>query len=66
MYRPGEIIIERGQPVNDLVIIGRGNAHLFGYFNDIRGVEKKALLVSLPAKSWFGDFQILLQFSSTF
>ena len=66
MYRPGEIIIERGQPVRELVVVGRGNAHLYGYFKDIRGVEKKALLVSLPKCSWFGDFQLLLKLDSTF
>jgi len=61
MFRPGEIIIERGQIIRDLVVVGEGSCHLYGFFKDIRKVERKALLVSLPRKSWFGDFQILLQ-----
>lgn len=32
IYVPGQVIIEQGQPAEDLIIIKEGKADLYGYF----------------------------------
>jgi len=47
MYRPGEIVLAQNRKVHDLLVIGRGNLDLYGFFKDEEGVEKTAHIVTL-------------------
>jgi signal-transduction protein with cAMP-binding, CBS, and nucleotidyltransferase domain len=66
LYRQGETVLEQNQVVRELLLVGRGHVDLYGFFKDEQKQERRALLVTLPEKSWFGDYQILLDLSSTF
>ena len=58
MYRHGETVVQKGQCMNDLILIRKGECNLFGYVDSVeeRGLQTKVLIVKLPRNSWYGDF----------
>ena len=65
-YRHGEKIVAKGDRMKDLIIVSKGTINLNGYFHDMRGNEFCTRIINLPRKSWYGDYQILLDMNSTF
>ena len=65
LYATGTVLIAERQKVEDLIVVASGKLNLFGFY-DHRGEHKKMQIVKLPTCSWYGDFQILLNFESTF
>mmetsp|Transcript_24382 Transcript_24382/g.28648 ORF Transcript_24382/g.28648 Transcript_24382/m.28648 type:complete len:274 (+) Transcript_24382:739-1560(+) len=59
MFKKDELIVEKGQVLEDLMFIYVGVAHLFGYdeWNDETMRHK---CITLKKGSWFGDYQILV------
>ena len=65
-YNPGEIILRANKPVEELIIIHQGYCNLYGFQLSKDGThQEKHLIVRLPTKSWYGEFQILLDLDST-
>ena len=63
---PGNIIIDDDKPVREFVIVAKGCCNLVGKFRDSKNQQRCAVVVQLPAQSWYGDFQIILNMKSTF
>ena len=63
LYHSGQVIIERGSPVENLILIKEGHCNLYSFFEPkTNNADEliKVLLVKLKQGSWYGDFQILL------
>lgn len=65
IYEIGQVVVENDNKVESVVLIQSGRCNLNGWINS-RGDRFKVCVVSLLESSWFGDFQILLDFESTF
>lgn len=52
--------------MRDMLIVSKGSINLYGFFKDRKGEEFGTRVVNLPRKSWYGDYQILLDMNSTF
>jgi len=48
MYKRGETIVHRNEPVRELIIVSKGSINLHGYFTDMRGNEFCTKIVTLP------------------
>ena len=59
------MIIHENDYVPELIIAATGKLKLYGFY-DSRGEKHKMHVVTLPTRSWYGDFQILLNIESTF
>jgi len=65
LYKPGDNVCTRNEKIHRLILLAEGSCNLYGYC-EVRGVEHKIALSHLPERSWYGDFQILLEVQSTF
>ena len=61
-------MISHKEKVKELIFIMQGKCNLYGYCPSFKNPEEilKLLVVRLPAKSWYGDAQILLNLVSSF
>ena len=67
MYKPGDVIIPVRKKVEELIIIEQGYCKLYAFSpSRDKTHEEKQLVVRLPSKSWYGEFQILLNLESSF
>ena len=68
LYDPGEVILAANKPIEDLIIIHTGHCNLYGFQpSEEKGMpDDKHLIVRLQKRSWYGEFQILLDLDSSF
>jgi hypothetical protein len=58
MYEPGQVIIEKGKEVENLVFIFEGDSYLLNSYTieDADGPHEYGYKIKLPNRSWFGDY----------
>ena len=68
LFKPDEVIIPARKPVEQLIIIEHGDCNLYGFSpsREDKTVMEKNIVVRLPRRSWYGEFQILLNLDSSF
>ena len=62
LYKPGDIILEQSTKVENLIMVSKGKCNLYGFFPD----QTKVMVVGLSERSWYGDYQIMLNLESSF
>jgi signal-transduction protein with cAMP-binding, CBS, and nucleotidyltransferase domain len=55
LYKKGELMVTKNEPVNELCFIYAGVAHLYGQMK-CEGQLMRYKIVTLKKGSWFGDF----------
>ena len=65
LFETGHVLIEENEKVKDLIIAAEGKLKLYGFY-DHRDERIKMHIVNLPVRSWFGDYQIMLNLESSF
>jgi len=62
------VMIGRGDRVDDLILIRKGECNLYGFVDSVeeKNCKDKILVVKLPKYSWYGDFQICYNLRSSF
>ena len=65
VFKQGDVIIKFGEKVKELIVISSGKCELYKPDEKVNGEQKisnlKILLARLPERSWFGDYQIMLE-----
>ena len=65
LFLPEEKVYARYEKGEKIVLLAQGSCNLYGYVT-IRGFEHKVAIARLPERSWYGDFQVLLEVKSSF
>lgn len=65
-YTEGQVIVPYQGVVHDLIFVSKGKCRLYGFYHDREDRLCKQILVRLHEQSWYGDFPILLDISSSF
>ena len=66
LYSPGQVILQRNEKVEALMLIQSGTCDLNGFIETKAGNTLKTQIVRLPESSWYGDFSILVDCESQF
>lgn len=66
LFHSGDVIIRYESIVEDMVLISQGSCVLYGFYKEQGGETVKVRLTKLIEKSWFGDFNIILDIPSSF
>jgi len=53
---PNKLILSPGDAVRELMVMGSGSCQLFGFFSDSKNARHRVHVVTLPQKSWFGEY----------
>ena len=65
LYDLGDLIVDKGEFLTDLIFIVQGECDLYGIDKLKNGDKIRQKVVRLKEGSWFGDYQILLDVKST-
>ena len=69
LYYHNEVIVHYGAAVTDLIVIGSGACNLLGFKQVVGGDSDDVLqipIARLPARSWYGDLELMLGTCSDF
>ena len=65
LYDVGDMIVEKGTYLDDMIFICNGECDLYGLHKLDNGDKLRQKVVTLKEGSWFGDYQILLNVKSS-
>jgi len=67
MFEPGAVILEKGREVESVNFVFEGYANLINTYKikDDMGEHEYGYSIRIPERSWFGDYQVLMDVPST-